>query len=93
MTPTTPGSSIVNTYIVHLWVLQLVHRTKIIRFIHFQCADLINYPYEKLEKCAKSKEGFDLLATFGDMTHNFRPKLKWVPTVVFNNVSIFRTKI
>lgn len=56
-------------------------------FIYLQCANLIHYPFAKLEQCAKSKEGFDLLAAFGDITHNFRPKLQWVPTIVFNNVS------
>lgn len=50
-----------------------------------QCAKKENLNPLKFLRCAKSKKGEKLLAAFGDRTHNFTPKITYIPTIVFND--------
>ena len=48
---------------------------------------------EKVEACAGSDEGSQLLHDIGVETKNLDPKLNFVPWVLFNNVSVIRSLI
>lgn len=41
----------------------------------------------KYMRCADSNVGDNYLAEYGDITDSLRPKLAFVPTIVFNDVS------
>lgn len=51
-----------------------------------KCATMYKVNLEKINKCRLSKIGDRLLSKLGNRTDSFRPKLKWVPTVAFNDV-------
>ncbi|XKL66163.1 hypothetical protein PGB90_009583 [Kerria lacca] len=51
-----------------------------------KCASKYNVSWMVLKRCANGKEGFNLLAKLGNRTHNFKPKITYIPTIVFNNM-------
>ncbi|XP_039286794.1 GILT-like protein 1 isoform X2 [Nilaparvata lugens] len=50
-----------------------------------ECAKKSNVDLAKINSCSSSHEGDALLAANGDRTHSFKPKVTWVPTIVFND--------
>lgn len=57
--------------------------------LKLQCADEVKISEQaQIINCANNTRGDELLAVMGNKTHLFMEKLKSVPTVVFNNVSI-----
>ncbi|RZF40863.1 hypothetical protein LSTR_LSTR003373 [Laodelphax striatellus] len=50
-----------------------------------ECAKKFNVDLQKINSCSSSHEGDVLLAANGDRTHSFKPKVSWVPTIVFND--------
>lgn len=51
-----------------------------------KCARRYKIDFKELKKCANSDKGRELLAKLGNRTHEFKPQIKWVPTIVFNDV-------
>ncbi|XP_039287470.1 gamma-interferon-inducible lysosomal thiol reductase isoform X2 [Nilaparvata lugens] len=51
-----------------------------------KCARKYKVNLSQIKSCWKGKEGDALLAKYGDRTHNFRPIIRFVPTIVFNGV-------
>lgn len=49
----------------------------------FQCARKFGIDYKPVHKCVNSEEGSEILANYGDITHNLNPKISFVPTIVF----------
>ncbi|PSN43313.1 GILT-like protein 1 [Blattella germanica] len=51
-----------------------------------RCANTLGIGYEPIETCLNSHKGSQLLAGFGNRTHNLKPGIKFVPTIVFNGI-------
>ncbi|KAK9884669.1 hypothetical protein WA026_007512 [Henosepilachna vigintioctopunctata] len=49
------------------------------------CAKLHGFNWNAIETCSDNNEGSELLAGLGKKTHNLRPKLLLIPTVIFND--------
>lgn len=52
----------------------------------FQCANKMNINWGKINKCAHSSQGDDLLAKNGDKTNLLNPNLSFVPTIIYNDM-------
>lgn len=52
----------------------------------FQCASATRLSWDSINECLSSGKGDDLLVGYGNRTENVRPKIKYVPTIIFNDV-------
>lgn len=50
------------------------------------CAVKDGYDWNKITTCYKYDEGSDILAAYGDRTHSLSPPLKFIPTIILNDV-------
>ncbi|EEB10298.1 conserved hypothetical protein [Pediculus humanus corporis] len=53
-----------------------------------ECAKKLNYSYDGVENCASGTEGEKYQLLNGKKTLDFKPKIKFIPTIVFNNVYV-----
>ncbi|CAG0915333.1 unnamed protein product [Notodromas monacha] len=52
-----------------------------------QCNDNLKFGHwDEIQACSKGKQGNQLLAKYGEMTHNLRPKIDFIPTIVINGL-------
>ncbi|XP_075229268.1 gamma-interferon-inducible lysosomal thiol reductase-like protein [Lycorma delicatula] len=51
-----------------------------------QCAEKYDIPADGIRHCLTRGNGEKLLAKYGNRTHEFKPPIKSVPTIVFNGV-------
>ncbi|XP_063241951.1 GILT-like protein 1 isoform X2 [Bacillus rossius redtenbacheri] len=51
-----------------------------------KCANNLNISYDPIEECSNGQEGETLLAEMGDRTHEFRPKIAFIPTIAVYGV-------
>lgn len=42
--------------------------------------------WSAIQDCLRSGKGDDLLADYGERTANVRPKIRYIPTIIFNDV-------
>ncbi|XP_044758214.1 GILT-like protein 1 [Coccinella septempunctata] len=49
------------------------------------CANQNGYNWNTLTACFEGRQGGDLLAAYGDRTHNLKPKLRFVPTIMLDD--------
>ncbi|XP_074038747.1 gamma-interferon-inducible lysosomal thiol reductase-like protein [Leptinotarsa decemlineata] len=51
-----------------------------------KCASEHNIEWESIQECVNSEEGDEWLAEYGNRTYSVKPKISFIPTIIFNNI-------